>query len=161
MCSPKCGGLVKKSGVDPWGVCGGTVKVTRFHYTLACTKCKKWVHNKCKEGKKDFRKYTKKERDNFTCKRCRFTENEGSGFVEAECLFLNEEQSFEAVKKFCYLEELLSEGGGADTAIYTRTSCRWKKFWELAPILINKKIKLEVEKKAFLGMCKTYLYVWD
>jgi len=51
MCSQKGRGGVKKSGVDPCGVCGGTVKETKFHYTLACTKCKKWVHNKCKEGK--------------------------------------------------------------------------------------------------------------
>ena len=70
MCSQKGRGVVKKSGVDPCGVCGATVKETKFHYTLACTKCKKWVHNKCKEGKKDFRVYTKKERDTFICKKC-------------------------------------------------------------------------------------------
>ena len=102
MCSQKGRGVVKKSGVDPCGVCGGTVKETKFHYTLACTKCKKWVHNKCKEGKKDFRVYTKKERDTFICKKCRFVENEGSGFVEGERMVLNEKDSFEAVEKFCY-----------------------------------------------------------
>ena len=151
MCSQKGRGGVKKSGVDPCGVCGGTVKETKFHYTLACTKCKKWVHNKCKEGKKDFREYTKKERDTFTCKKCRFVEKEGSGFVEGECMALNENQSLEAVEKFCYLGDMLSAGGGADTAIATRTSCGWKKFWELAPILTNRKVKLEVKRKLYLG----------
>ena len=33
MCSQKGGVLGKKSDVDPRGVCGGTVKETRFHYT--------------------------------------------------------------------------------------------------------------------------------
>ena len=32
------------SGKDPCGVCGGIVKGTKFHYTLACTKCKKLIH---------------------------------------------------------------------------------------------------------------------
>ena len=143
MCSQKGRGVVKKCGVDPCGGCGGTVKETKFHYTLACTKCKKWVHNKVKEGKKDFREYTKKERDTLTCKKCRFIEKEGSGFMEGECMALNENQSLEAVEKFCYLGDLLSAGGGADTAITTRTSCGWKKFWELALILKNRKVKLE------------------
>ena len=39
----------------------------------------------------------------------------------------------------------------ADTAISTRTSCGWKKFWELAPILTNKRVKLQVKKKLYLG----------
>jgi len=71
--------------------------------------------------------------------------------VEGECMALNENQSFEAVEKFCYLGDMLSAGGGADTAITTRTSCGWKKFWELAPILTNRKVKLEVKRKLYLG----------
>ena len=67
---------------------------------------------KFKEGKKDFRVYTKKERDTFICKKCRFVENEGSGFVEGGHMILNEKDSFEAVEKFCYLGDMLSAGGG-------------------------------------------------
>ena len=48
------------------------------------------------------------------CKKCRFVENEGSGFVEGEHMILNEKDSFEAVEKFCYLGDMLSAGGGAD-----------------------------------------------
>ena len=58
MCSQHGRGPVRKSDIDPCGVCGGTVKETRFHYTLACKKCRQWVHNKCGEGRKDFRNYT-------------------------------------------------------------------------------------------------------
>ena len=41
------------------------------------------------------------------CKKCRFVENEGSGFVEGERMVLNEKDSFEAVEKFCYLGDTL------------------------------------------------------
>ena len=68
--------------------------------------------------------------------------------------------SFEAVEKFCYLGDLLSAGGGADTAISTRTSCGWKKFWELAPILTNKqKSQIAGKEKALPRVCTTYYYV--
>ena len=43
-----------------------------------------------------------KERDTFRCKKCRFVENEGSGFVEGERMVLNEKDSFEAVEKFYF-----------------------------------------------------------
>ena len=151
MCSQHGRGPVRKSDIDPCGVCGGTVKETRFHYTLACKKCKQWVHNKCREGRKDFRNYTKKEKDTFTCKKCKFTEKEGSGFVDGEKMVMNKVESFETVEKFCYLGDMLSSGGGADTAISTRISCGWMKFWELAPILTNKEVRYYVKKKLYLG----------
>ena len=66
-------------------------------------------------------------------------------------MVMNEVESFETVEKFCYLGDMLSSGGGADTAISTRISCGWKKFWELAPILTNKEVRYYVKKKLYLG----------
>ena len=127
------------------------MKETRFHYTLACKKCKQWVHKKCREGRKDFRNYTKKEKDTFTCKKCKFTDKEGSGFVDGKKMFMNEVESFETVEKFCYFGDMLSAGGGADTAISTRISCGWKKFWKLAPIMTTKEVRYHVKRKLYLG----------
>ena len=44
----------------------------------------------------------------------------------------------------------MSAGGGADTAISTRISCGWKKFWELAPILTNKEVRFYVKRNLYL-----------
>ena len=66
-------------------------------------------------------------------------------------MVMNKVESFETVEKFCYLGDMLSSGGGADTAISTRISCGWMKFWELAPILTNKEVGHYVKRKLYLG----------
>ena len=44
----------------------------------------------------------------------------------------------EYVEKFCYLGDMISADGGADSAVVTRVRSAWKKFRELSPILTQK-----------------------
>ena len=40
----------------------------------------------------------------------------------------------EVVASFCYLGDMLSAGGGCETAVTTRVKTAWKKFRELLPV---------------------------
>ena len=41
----------------------------------------------------------------------------------------------EVVASFCYLGDMLSAGGGCETAVTTHVKTAWKKFRELLPVL--------------------------
>ena len=43
----------------------------------------------------------------------------------------------EVVASFCYLGDMLSAGGGCETAVTTRVKTAWKKFRELLPVLTS------------------------
>ena len=44
----------------------------------------------------------------------------------------------EVVASFCYLGDMLSAGGGCETAVTTRVKTAWKKFRELLPVLTSR-----------------------
>ena len=46
----------------------------------------------------------------------------------------------ELVDKFCYLGDMLSVDGGADTAVEARIRIGWNKFRQLVPLLTNKEV---------------------
>ena len=58
----------------------------------------------------------------------------------------------EAVQQFCYLGDMLSAGGGAEASSVSRTSCAWKKFRELFPILSSRTFSLK-KKDSFNQAC--------
>ena len=58
----------------------------------------------------------------------------------------------ESVGKFCYLGNILTADGGADSAVVARVRCAWKKFRELFPILTFKGALLKLKDKVY-GSC--------
>jgi len=48
----------------------------------------------------------------------------------------------ELVDKFCYLGDMLSVDGDADTAVEARIRNGWNKFRQLVPLLTNKDVSL-------------------
>ena len=44
----------------------------------------------------------------------------------------------EVVASFCYLDDMLSAGGGCEMAVTTRVKTAWKKFSELLPVLTSR-----------------------
>jgi len=47
------------------------------------------------------------------------------------------------VDKFCYLGDMLSVDGNADTAVENRIQIGWNKFRQLVPLLTNKDMSLK------------------
>ena len=50
--------------------------------------------------------------------------------------------NLELVDKFCYLDDMLSVDGDADTAMENRIQIGWNKFRQLVPLLTNMDISL-------------------
>jgi len=55
----------------------------------------------------------------------------------------------EFMDKFCYLEDFISAGGGAEEASRARVRCAWAKFRELAPLLTSRGTSLKVKGKVY------------
>ena len=153
MCSEYGKGVVNKTTTDPCGVCGYRVKEN----SILCTKCDKWVHNRCTKLKKSVAKLTKAEIESYTCRTCRLDIETGSGFAEGEEMILSGDDKCEVVKKFGYLGDMLNKGGGADAAVITRISCGWKKFRELQPILTAKYVPCEVKGRLYAACIRSVM----
>ena len=55
----------------------------------------------------------------------------------------------ESVDTFCYLDDMLSAGGGVEEAVGCRVRCAWGKFNELMPILTMRGTSLKVKGKIY------------
>jgi hypothetical protein len=53
------------------------------------------------------------------------------------------------LKGFCYLGDVIGDGGGAEEATMARVKCAWSKFMELAPILTTKGASLKLKGKIY------------
>jgi len=58
-------------------------------------------------------------------------------------------ENLELVDKFCYLGDMLSVDGNADTSVENRIRIGWNKFRQLAPLLTNKDISLKVRGRLY------------
>ncbi|MBJ5627073.1 hypothetical protein JGG67_22900, partial [Salmonella enterica subsp. enterica serovar Derby] len=130
---------VEETGKWPCGVCRKGVG----RNSLQCTNCLKWVHKRCSQvkGKLATASLT------FICAKC-------TGQV-ADCVKGDERfdigngDSLEKVERFCYLGDMVSADGGADSAVTARVRSTWKKFKELAPILTSKGASLWLKGKIY------------
>jgi len=57
--------------------------------------------------------------------------------------------NLELVDKFCYLGDMLSVDGDADTALETRIRIGWNKFRQLVSLLTNKDMSLKVRGRLY------------
>jgi hypothetical protein len=55
----------------------------------------------------------------------------------------------DVVAKFCYLGDMVSQGGGCLESVTTRICCAWKKFRELLPLLTSHFLSLPSKGKMF------------
>jgi len=55
----------------------------------------------------------------------------------------------ELVDKFCYLGDMLSVDGDADTAVEARIRNGWNKFRQLVPLLTNKDVSLIIRGRLY------------
>ena len=51
------------------------------------------------------------------------------------------------ILEFCYLGDMLSVDGDADAAVEARIRIGWNKFRQLVPLLTNKDVSLDYERK--------------
>jgi len=61
-------------------------------------------------------------------------------------------QSFQCVEELCYLEDIISTGGGAGESSVTRVRSGWKKFRELLQLLTLRGLSLQT-KGYFYAAC--------
>ena len=67
------------------------------------------------------------------------------------------EDSLEIVDSFRYLGDVISCGGGVESAVRDRISCAWSKWRELASLLVNHSIPLEERAKVYCACVKPAL----
>lgn len=133
-------GAVEQSGKWPCGVCGSGVGTN----SIQCTKCSKWIHKKCSGVKGSLSSAIVP----FICKTC-CSGAHTNPKVDSAGLDIDGGESLERVDKFCYLGDMINSGGGAEAAVTCRMRCAWKKFRELAPILIKKGPSLKLKGKVY------------
>ena len=99
--------------------------------SIRCNTCKNWVHKKCSGVKGKLL-----DDGNFKCSTC----TNGLPPVAEDCreISLSDGAKLECVSRFCYLGDMLGEGGGCEEALRTRVKCAWGKFRELAPVLTSR-----------------------
>ena len=98
----------------------------------------KWVHKKCSGIKGSMSKVAK----SFICRGClNPVTRAGRSSVD-----IGTSAKLQLVDKFCYLVDMLSVDGDADTAVEARIRIGWNKFRQLVPLLTNKDVS-DYERK--------------
>ena len=70
-----------------------------------------------------------------------------------------DKEIIEVVDSFCYLEDVLSTEGGVERTIQARTAAAWKKWKDLAGLLINRHVPMRSRGKVFNScICPFLLY---
>ena len=131
-------GQVEDSGKYPCGVCHKGVG----RNSILCVLCKKWIHKKC-SGIVGCLQVN----ESYSCPMC----TQGGLVQELECneLLLGNDGKLECVRNFCYLDDMLGDGGGCEVAFRARVRCAWNKFREFAPFLISRGASLKLKGKIY------------
>src|SRR5664279_2554907 len=132
-------GQMENSGEWLCGVCRKGVGVN----SVVCTVCKQWLHKRCSGISGSLNAI-----NDFECRRCVDGIMHGEPRKEME---IENVGKLECVEKFCYLGDMIAEGGGdgAEEASGARTWCAWSKFRELSAILTSKGASLKVKGKLY------------
>ena len=67
------------------------------------------------------------------------------------------EDGMEIVNNFLYLGDVISCGGGVESAVRDRISCAWCNWTELASLLVNHGIPLEERVKVYCACVRSSL----
>ena len=125
-----------QSGRWPCGCCGRGVGSN----SVLCVECNKWCHQRC-SGLRNLRGVR-----NFVCPRCareETAENEERAGLEVNGGTLEE------VQQFCYLGDVLDCEAGVERAVRARVATSWKKWREMASLLVNRHIGLRTRGRIY------------
>jgi hypothetical protein len=117
----------KDAATDPCGVCGRRVGVN----SVKCQTCSRWIHKKCTGVTGSLNSIA----GSFECKRCK-----------GEIVFDVIDVGFDgvmSVSEFCYLGDVLNDGGGCERAAIARVKAAWNKFRSLSGVLCTKGLSLK------------------
>ena len=110
--------VLQSSGEYPCAVCRTGVG----NSSIYCNGCKLWVHKKCN----GLQQLT--QNPDYRCARCmgnaRLIEGRPQNEVQVG------PDKLEVVASFCYLDDMLSAGGGCEITVTTHVKTAWKKFRE-------------------------------
>ena len=130
--------LLKKSGMDPCGVCQPRVG----NNAIFCGGCFCWIHKKCSGIKGPMCPDT-----DFRCARCLGTAWPIDGRTVMEM------KADEAIPEFCYLRDMLSAGGGCELTLVICCICAWGKFCQQLPLLNNPQTTSSDQRLGVFNMC--------
>ena len=137
MITGKAPTLRQETGRYPCSCCGKGVGAN----SVLCTGCGKWCHWRC-SGLGN----VNQAGENYKCPVC---ERGGLGQrVEEEFLETNGGR-LQIVDKFCYLGEMLCSVSGVEAAVRVRIASAWKKWKEIAGMLVNRRIPLRGRVKIY------------
>ena len=95
--------------------------------SIYCNGCKLWVHKKCS----GLQRLT--PNPDYRCAQCMGNARPINGRPQNEVEVGPDK--LEVVASFCYLDDMLSAGGGCEIAVTTHVKTAWKKFRELLAVL--------------------------
>ena len=136
----------ESSGKTPCGICKKGVGLN----SITCSTCNKWIHSKCSGLKGSL----PKDNTGFSCPACIRGAPANASMKE---VMVEGVGKLECVEKFCYLGDVIGDGGGAEDASRARVRCAWSKFRELDPILTKRGASLKVKGKIYRSCVQTVL----
>ena len=136
--------VLKNSGKYPCAVCRSGVG----NNSIECSQCKMWVHKKCSgiSGRL-------MADPDCVCPRChgvaRPIDGRPVSQVDVDGTTLDVESTF------CYLGDMLSAGGGCDSAIAARCCAAWGRFKKLLPVLTSRHLSPRVRGKVYTSCVRS------
>lgn len=130
--------VLKDSGKFPCAVCRCGVG----NNSILCSLCNMWVHKRCSgiKGRLTIN-------PDYVCPRCEGVARPIDG--RPVTIVDVDGNMVDVVSTFCYLGDMLSAGGGCDTAIAARCCVAWGKFRKLLPVLTSRHLSLKVRGKVY------------
>ena len=143
------GGIIKdgvsKRKVDPCGVCSLRVKAN----SVLCAHCGKWIHSRCFGAKSVTLNFLR----HFTCIKCEGNIGEPAVQVERLC------DGVETVRKFTYLCDRVSAGGGCEAAVKARERCGWVTFRVCGELLYSRRFPQKLKGAVYKSYVRPAI-VW-
>ena len=133
-----------RSGNYPCGVCGSGVG----RNSILCTSCQYWCHGRC-SGLSVVR-----EDPNYICPACT---GQVAREEEDDDVLLIDGEVVEEVREFCYLGDLLDTEGSVERTVRMRVAAAWRKWREIASLLINKAIPLTSRGRVYDACIRSVL----
>ena len=120
--------------------------------SIKCRTCDLWCHKRC-SGLQSL----KKIEDTFKCPTCsrRLT---GKQNKKSNCLRVNGGK-LDVIDDFCYWGGVMRCDSGAESIVRARIAAAWKKWREIAGLLVNRSIPVK-NRTRIKGMHQTSAVVW-
>ena len=139
--------VLQDSGKYPCAVCRSGVGSA----SIMCSKCLHWVHKKCSGLN------TLTPDPTYQCPRCRGDPGvrpiDGRPFKNVQV----GDSELNFVESFCYLGDMLSAGGGCETAAVARCKSAWAKFHQLSPLLTSRCLAPKIKGRLYSSCVRSVM----